>query len=65
MSESRGDNDGEHGVPNKELDDGGSGDVTLFPGDPGVCEVGNNGGNSGGDEVGEPKIIIIFNDKIR
>ena len=51
LSESRGDGDGEDGIPDEEFVDGGFSDFTLLPGDFRVGEVGDDGGDGGGDKI--------------
>ena len=38
--------------------------MTFFPGDFGMSKVGYDGGDSGGNEVGEPEEVVVFNDEI-
>ena len=40
------------------------GDAAFFPSDFGMSNVGDDGGNGGSDEIGEPEEIVIINDKI-
>lgn len=42
---------GEHGVPDEESNNGMFGDGTFFPSDSRMCNVGNDGGNGGGDKI--------------
>ena len=37
----------------------------FFPSDSGVCKIGDNSSNSGGNEVWKPDKIIVFNYKVR
>ena len=64
LDESGADSDSEDGVPDEKTDDGAFGDVSLFPSDFGVGEVGNDNGDRGGDKIGEPKKIVVVDDKI-
>ena len=58
------DGDGEDGIPDEESNNGMFGDGALFPCDFGVCEICNNGGDCGSDEIRKPYEIIIFDDKV-
>jgi len=64
LDESGTDSDSEDGVPDEKTDDGAFGDVSFFPGDFGVGKIGDDNGNRGGDKIGEPKKIIVVDDKI-
>ena len=64
LDEAWADEDGEKGVPDEESDDGMFGDVALFPGDFGVGDVGDDGGDGSGNEVGKPKKVVVFDDEI-
>lgn len=50
---------GEEGVPNEKSDDGVFGDFAFFPGDFGMGNVGDNGGDDSRDKSGEPKKIAV------
>ncbi len=38
--------------------------MTFFPGDFGMGKVGDDGGDSGGNEVGEPEEIVVLDEEI-
>ena len=51
LSEARGDSNGKYGIPDKESNNGMFSNCAFFPSDFRMCNVGNDGGNSGGDEI--------------
>ena len=54
LGETWADRKSEKKIPDEKFVDGGFGNVTLFPSDFGVGEVGDDGSDGGGDEAGEP-----------
>ncbi len=64
LGEARGDGDGEHGVPDEKTNDRGFGDLAFFPGDSGMGDISNDGGDGRSDEIREPEEIVVFNDEI-
>ena len=58
------DGDGKKGVPDEKTVDGCFGNVALLPSDFGMGDVGDNGSDGGGDEVGEPEEVVVFDDEI-
>ena len=64
LGEPRADSDGEDGVPDKETADSGFGDGAFLPGDFGMEDISDDGSCGGGDEGGEPEIVVIINNKI-
>lgn len=50
LSEPRADSDGKEGIPDKKTNNGMFGDMALFPGDIGVSDIGDNGGDGGGNK---------------
>ena len=64
LCEGRANYNGEHGIPDEESDNGSFGNVTLLPGNLRVSNEGDDDCDCGGDEIGEPKKIIIFNNEI-
>lgn len=64
LSEPRTNGDGEESVPDEESDDGVFGDVAFFPGDFGMRDVGDDGGDGGRNKGGEPEEVVILNNEI-
>ena len=64
LCKARGYSNGKYDVPYKKSNDGVFCNFTLFPGDSGVCKIGDNSSNSGGNKVGKPDKIIVFNYKV-
>ena len=64
MSKSWCDGDSEHCVPDEKSYDGGLGDLAFFPSDFRMGEVGDNGSNSGGDEIRKPEEVVVFDDEV-
>ena len=64
MSEAWIDEKGEESIPDKETDNGVFGDMTLFPSNFGMGDVGDNSGDCSSNEHGKPNKIIIVNDEI-
>ena len=61
-SEPRAKNDGEEGVPKEKISDADFGGGALLPGNFGMKDVGEDGGDRGGNKRGEPEEIIVVND---
>ena len=49
LGEPRADSNGKENIPNEKSDDGVFSDVTFFPSDFGMGNVGDDGGNNSGD----------------
>lgn len=62
-SEAGTDEESESGVPNEKSDDAVFAGISLFPSDARMENVGDNDGESGGDEIGEPEEVTIFDKK--
>ena len=56
--------EGEEGIPDEEASDGVFGDIALLPGDFGVGEISDDGGNGGGNKGGKPEKIVVFDDEV-
>lgn len=51
LCETRSDGDSNHGVPDEKSNNGMFSNGAFFPSDSGVCKIGDNSSNGGGNEV--------------
>lgn len=64
LGEARGDGDGEHSVPDEKTNNRGFGDLAFFPGNSGMSDISNDGGDGRSDEIREPEEVVVSNDEI-
>ena len=64
LSETWGDGDSKHGVPDEKTNDRSFGDLAFFPGDFGMCKIGNDDSDGCSDKVREPEEVVVLNDKM-
>ena len=62
-SEAGADGEGDGGVPDEESNDAGFPRISFFPSDAGVENVSDDDGEGGGDEIGEPEKVAVFDEK--